>query len=173
MELPAAEIQLRDYLRFVGTVMVAHMLTYIAVGTLTYELIYESAIDAGGFDTFMRNPNNPEEWQHVLNWLLPAQILRGVLFGIALCPFLRTLSGWKLSSRFWALLALLLVFSVWSVTMPAEGSIEGWVYLRPDSGPTLPNPLLGYIEVPIQLASFAFLVSWRIGRSRLCQRSSP
>lgn len=172
MELPATEIRRRDYLYFVGTVIIAHVLTYVIAGTLAYEFIYKSAIAAGGFDAFMRNPNNPEEWQHVLTWMLPAQILRGMLFGIALCPFLRTLSAWKLNARFCTLLGLLLVFSVWSVTMPGPGSIEGWVYLRPNSGPTLPNPLLGYIEVPLQLAFFSFLVSWRIGKTGQARKST-
>lgn len=153
-----------SYLRFVGTVTLAHVITYIVAGMLTYYFIYEEAIAAGGFDAFMRDPRNPDEWQHVLTWLVPAQILRGFLFGVALCPLLATFSRWNLNQRFCTLLTLLLVFSVWSVTMPGPGSIEGWLYLRPDSGPVLPNPLLGYIEVPVQLASFAFLVSWRIGR---------
>ena len=128
MDLPAAEIQLRDYARFVDMVIVAHVLTYLIAGTLTYELIYKDAIVAGGFDDFMRSPNNPEEWQHCTELDASRGNSAGVLFGMALCPFLGTLSGWRLSSRFWTLLALLLVFSVWSVTMPAEGSIEGWVY---------------------------------------------
>ena len=166
MESSVFSLGFRNYLRFVGTVTVAHVITYIIAGTLAYELIYKSAIAAGGFDAFMRSPNNPEEWQHVLDWLLPAQILRGMLFGLALCPFLGTLAAWRFSARFWTLLGLLLVFSVWSVTMPGPGSIEGWLYLRPDSGPKLPNPLLGYIEVPLQLACFSLLVSWRIGKHR-------
>jgi len=148
------------------------VITYIAMGMLAYHFIYKSAIDAGGFDQFMRNPSNPEEWQHVTTWLLPAQVLRGSLFGIALCPFLGTLVAWDFKRRFCVLMGLLLVFSVWSVTMPWPGSIEGWVYLRPGSGPTLPNPLLGYIEVPLQLGLFAALVSWRVGKLRRIEEST-
>jgi len=166
MEQPGTELRLRDYLRFAAWVTLAHLVTYLAVGTLAYFLIYKGQIDAGGFDPFMRNPNNPEEWRHVETWLIPAQILRGLLFGVALSPFLRTLSLWNFRTRFLALLGLLLVLSVWSVTMPGPGSIEGWVYLKSNSGPTLPTPLLGYMEVPTQLAAFAFLLSWRIGKQR-------
>jgi hypothetical protein len=161
MEPTTTGTRFRDYLRFVGVVAVAHVATYLVVGTLAYFLIYKN-VDV--LDPFMRDPGNPEEWQHVETWLLPAQVLRGLLFGAALCPFLTTLAQWTLRDRFLVLLGLLLVFSVWSVTMPGPGSIEGWVYLKPNSGPTLPNPLLGYIEVPTQLAVFSYLVAWRIGR---------
>jgi hypothetical protein len=157
-------LRYRDYGKFVGVVTLAHVITYIAAGMLAYEFIYKSAIDMGGFDQFMRTPKNPEEWKHVETWLLPAQMLRGVLGGIALCPFLAVLSSWSFRRRFCALLLALLVFSVWSVTMPGPGSIEGWLYLRPGAGPTLPNPLLGYLEVPIQLACFTALIAWRIGK---------
>ena len=159
-------LRFREYARFVVVVILAHVITYILMGTLTYFLIYKSAMDAGGFAQFMRTPDNPEEWRHVETWLLPAQALRGLLFGLALCPFLKTLSAWKFRTRFCALLGLLVVFGVWSVTMPGPGSIEGWLYLRPGAGPKLPNPALGYIEVPLQLGLFAALVSWRVGKLR-------
>ena len=165
-------LRFRSYLKFVGLVSLAHVITYLVMGMLAYHFVYKSAIDAGGFDQFMRNPSNPEEWQHVETWLLPAQILRGLLFGIALCPFLATLAAWDFKTRFCVLIGLLLVFSVWSVTMPGPGSIEGWVYLRPGSGPTLPNPLLGYIEVPLQLGLFAALVSWRVGKLRMTKEGT-
>ncbi len=167
MTASAPELGFKSYSRFVAMVCIAHLFTYIVAGTLAYQLIYKSAIDLGGFDAYMRNENNPEEWQHVLTWLLPAQVLRGLLYGIALCPFLRALTVWKLSTRFWTLILLFVVFSAWCATMPAPGNIEGWLYLRPDSGPTLPDPLLGYIEVPLQLGFFSFLLSWRIGKQKM------
>jgi len=160
------DIGVRDYAKFVGVVTLAHVVTYILAGMLAYEFIYRNAIDMGGFDQFMRTPNEPEEWQHVETWLFPAQILRGALFGLALCPFLTVLSSWSFRKRFCALLFVLLVFSVWSVTMPGPGSIEGWLYLRPGAAPKLPNPLLGYIEVPVQLACFTALIAWRIGKAK-------
>jgi len=58
------------------------------------------------------------------------------------------------------------------VTMPGSGSIEGWLYLKPGAAPTLPNPLLAYVEVPIQLLTFSLAVSWWI-RSRIPGRSAP
>ena len=94
MEPSKSSLRFRSYFSFVGVVSLAHVITYIVIGMLAYHLIYKSAIDAGGFDQFMRNPSNPGEWQHVETWLLPAQVLRGLLFGIALCPFLTTLVAW-------------------------------------------------------------------------------
>jgi len=151
-----------NYLNFILSTMLVHVVTYVVVGSLAYYFIYEDAVSAGGFDQFIRNPSNPEEFLHVETWLFPAQILRGLLFGLALSPFLATLKTWTLAKRFLVLLGLLLVFSVWSVTMPVPGSIEGWLYLKPDISPQLDTPLLGYIEVPVQLALFSLLIAWRI-----------
>jgi len=174
MNASEVDLRFRDYARFTGVVTIAHVITYIAAGMLSYEFIYKSAIDMGGFDQFMRTPRNPEEWKHVETWLLPAQILRELLFGCALCPFLAAFSSWGFKRRFGALFLALLVFSVWSVTMPGPGSIEGWLYLRPGSGPVLPSPLLGYIEVPLQLACFAALVAWRAGKlKKIDGRAQP
>jgi len=152
------------YLWFVAGVTVAHVVTYLLAGMITYEFVYKSTIEAGGFDPTLRSPRNAAEWQHVTQWLFPAQILRGALFGVALCPFFAILSTWRILRRFATLLLLLLVFSVWSVTMPGSGSIEGWLYLRPDIGLKLENPWLGLIEVPSQLAAFSLMISWWIGR---------
>jgi hypothetical protein len=165
MTTHVSRLRFWHFLRFVGFTIVAHVTTYLAIGMLAYYFVYKPAIDLGGLSqSTMRNPNIPEEWKHVETWLFPAQILRGALFGIALCPFLSALALWGFARRFVALLGVLLVFSVWSVTMPAEGSIEGWLYLRPGPGLRLPNPLLGYVEVPAQLAFFALIIAWQIGR---------
>ncbi len=158
------------FTRFVVVVAVAHTFTYLTAGMLAYEFVYKSAMENGGFDAFMRTPANAVEWKHVETWLLPAQFLRGTLFGLALCPFLVTLSEWSFKRRFGSLWLLLLVFSVWSVTMPGPGSIEGWLYLRPTIGVTLPNPMLGAIEVPVQLGCFAALVSWQAGKRNKGER---
>ena len=170
---PPAEGRRSRYLRFIVGVTIAHFVTYIAAGTIAFFFVYESAIEAAVFDPTLRSPNNPDEWQHVTNWLFFAEILRGMLFGVALCPFLSTLSTWRMARRFSTLLLLLFVFSVWSVPSPAPGSIEGWLYLRPDSGLELDNPWLGYVEVPTQLAAFSWLVSWWVGRQTRKEAGEP
>ena len=68
----APELGFKNYFRFVTMVSIAPLFTYVIAGTLAYQFVYKYAIDMGGFDTYMRNENNPQEWQHVLTWLLPA-----------------------------------------------------------------------------------------------------
>lgn len=154
----------RRYVRFVISVTFLHVLTYFVIGSLAYFIIYAGVIESGGFDQYIRNPNIPDEWEHVEIWVVPAQFLRGVLFGLAFCPFLKTLAAWSYKKRFLVLLMMLIILSILNVTMPGAGSIEGWVYLRPATGPELPNPLLGFIEVPLQLTIFSALVAYRIGK---------
>ena len=68
-----AEGRRSRYLRFIVGVTIAHLVTYIAAGTIAFALVYESAIEAGVFDPTLRSPNNPDEWQHVTNWLFFAE----------------------------------------------------------------------------------------------------
>ena len=64
--------------------------------------------------------------------LVPAgQLLRGVLIGLALSPFLPVLRRWSVSKRTTAFTGLYLVIGFWAAALAASGNIERLVYLRP------------------------------------------
>lgn len=154
--------------RFVLLVAVAHALSYFVVGavafaTLTHGL-YEGADPL--FGSYLRTPGEPQLWQHVTTWFLPAQLLRGVLIGIVLAPFLPLLRQWSVMQRTGALAGLYLVIGFWAAALAAPGNIEGLVYLRPEFD--LEVVLLVHPEIVVQGVAMSFLVALGLNRvSRL------
>ena len=59
------DLRVRDYARFAGMVALAHVVTYLAAGMLAWFFIYQAHAEAVGLGTTIRDPNDPEEWQHV------------------------------------------------------------------------------------------------------------
>jgi hypothetical protein len=130
-------MNLKTFLRFAAKTAIAHTVTYFVVGAVAYQLLtkqfYEGAKPV--FSTFMRTPADPELWKHVMTWFIPGQILRGCLIAVALYPFFDTLNGWSWSRRFVAISGLYLVLGYWASAVAAPGTIDGWVYMRPEITP--------------------------------------
>ncbi len=124
----------REYGAFAGKVIVAHVVTYFVVGALAYEfLTKEFYVGANPtFAKFFRTQADPELWNHVMAWFIPAQFLRGLLIATALYPFCDTLKAWGYWKRFLSIAALYIVLGFWAATVAAPGTIEGIVYLRPE-----------------------------------------
>jgi hypothetical protein len=124
----------RSLLRFVVLVAIAHTATYFIVGALAFATLthgfYEGADPL--FGSFLRTPGEPALWQHVTTWFLPAQLLRGLLIGLALLPFLGALRAWSIARRTLGIGGLYLFIGFWAAAVAAPGNIEGLVYLRPE-----------------------------------------
>ena len=87
--------------RFVLLVVVAHTTTYFAVGALAFATLTHGLYEGADplFGAYLRTPGETGLWQHVTTWFLPAQLLRGLLIGLALSPFLTTLRRWSIGRR--------------------------------------------------------------------------
>ena len=114
--------------------MVAHVVTYLLVGTVAYSLLTQEFYEGANpiFATFMRTQAEPELWSHVLIWFIPAQILRGLLLAAVLYPFYKTLKKWNFWKRSLSIASLYIVLGFWANSSPAPGTIEGMVYMRPE-----------------------------------------
>jgi hypothetical protein len=151
----------KRFMRFATKVIVAHTVTYFVVGAVAYQWLtkqfYEG--DHAVFASFMRTPAEPEIWRHVMQWFLPAQILRGFVLAAVLYPLFDTMAGWSRMKRFWTLAGLYLWIGFWAATTAAPGTIEGLVYNRPEI--TLCAHLTVQPEIVIQgLALAAWLARW-------------
>lgn len=144
---------------FVLLVAVAHTITYFVAGALAFatltHVLYEGADPL--FGSYLRTPGKTQLWQHVTTWFLPAQLLRGVLIGLALSPFLPLLRRWPVSKRTVAIAGLYLVTGFWAAALAAPGNIEGLVYLRPAFN--LDVALLVQPEIVVQGAAMSLLVA--------------
>jgi nitroreductase len=95
-----------------------------------------------------------------MRWMLPAQLLRGILIAGALYPFLGALQSWSFTRRFLSLAALYIVLGQWTSPVAGASTIERWVILRPEF--TTPDIILRVVpEGLIQgLAFGAWLSRW-------------
>ncbi len=137
---------MKRFVGFAGRVTVAHVVTYIAVGALAYPLLTREFFEGSGSlaAQVMRTPAEPALWAHVTRWMLPFQVLRGVLIALVLYPFLETITRWSYIRRVTGIAGLYIVLGQWASTVAGSGTIEGWLILRPEfTSPTVVVKAMG------------------------------
>lgn len=156
---------MKKFLLFALTVILAHTVTYLIVGGFAYPLLTKPFYEGSNpvFTAFMRSPAEPDVWQFVMKWFIPAQILRGLLMAIVLYPFYDLLQEWSFGKRFLSLAGLYLIFGYWAAAVAAPGTIDGVVYMRQEY---LGTHLIVQPEIIVQGLAFAAWVAWWIGRQR-------
>ena len=152
------------FARFLLLVAVAQAISYFVVGALAFATLTHGLYEGANplFGSYLRTPGESELWQHVTTWFLPAQLVRGALIGLVLCPFLPLLRRWSVSKRMAAVAGLYLVIGFWAAAVAAPGNIEGLVYLRPEF--SLDIVLLVQPEIVVQGAAMSFLVALGLER---------
>lgn len=153
---------MKQFTWFAVKVTVAQAVTYIVAGMIAYPLLTRQFLEGSSplLAPLMRLPSEPELWSHVLRWMLPAQVLRGILIAGALYPFLSTLQAWSCTKRFLSIASLYVVIGQWTSPVAGASTIERWVILRPEF--TTPYIVLNVIpEGLIQGLGFgAWLARW-------------
>jgi hypothetical protein len=155
-------LTMKQFAWFAAKVTLVQAVTYIVAGMIAYPLFTRQFFEGDNplLAPLMRLPSEPEQWSHVTRWMLPAQILRGILLAGALHPFLGTLQSWSFTKRFLSIAALYIVIGQWSSPVAGASTVEGWIILRPEF--TTPSIVLRVIpEGLIQgLAFGAWLARW-------------
>ena len=124
---------MRTFLHFAARVSVAHVVTYIGVGVLAYLFITREFFDSTGIAAqIMRTPDQPELWGQVTRWMVPFQLLRGLLIAAVIFPFRSTLQAWPYWKRGAAIAGMYIVLGQWASTIAGSGTLEGWLILRPE-----------------------------------------
>ena len=75
---------LKSFSYFTARVVIVHIATFLAAGWIALALQWEGVYGGEAAQFFFRDPNS----QYVQMWLIPTEILRGILLAIALYPFL-------------------------------------------------------------------------------------
>lgn len=133
---------------FFWRISASHMVTYFIAGIFAYNLLnYKGLFDTEALSCYMRSTDSP--------WISagPAlQIVRGLIFSLALWPFrsiiLENKTGWL---KLWILIIGLCILST---TSACPGSIEGMFYTIVP----FKNQIIGYLEVVPQTCLFSMLV---------------
>jgi hypothetical protein len=118
--LQARQGLLRGLLRFTFRSTVLHVLTYLVVGAASYWLVARHYWTGPEALPWLRDP----ESEFVQRWFLPAQIVRGVVYGVALFPLSRALLDMGRLGGVVIASLLLLIGCVAGIS----GVIEDWVY---------------------------------------------
>jgi steroid 5-alpha reductase family enzyme len=137
----------KRFLEFAGRFTVVLVVTTFAVGMVTYPLLTKGLFESpdSAFARLFRTQADPELWKAVYIWVLPIQIIRGLLIAAVIYPFYGTLNTWSYWKRFIAIAGLLVGLGHLA---GSSGVIEGWYMLRPEfvtwdiTLRTLPEPIV-------------------------------
>lgn len=119
-------MQWRPLLSFLAKVTTVHVVTYYIAGMISFRLILYHYMPGTGDRAL---PSYYKDLNDFAPWVIPAQIARGILLGIALYPFrARFLElGYKGGL---AIAGLYLLIGQFACPGTSPGSIEGFVYTR-------------------------------------------
>jgi hypothetical protein len=148
---------MKRYVLFILLFTVAHLLTYLVVGALAYEFITKQFYQ-GQVPTFifMRTESEPQLWAHAMRWMIPGQLIRGIIMGLALLPFMAVLVRSSILQRGLMISLMYSVFSHLSAAGPTTSNIEGFIYFRPEYF-TTKTFLLTQPEIIVQSLALGFL----------------
>jgi hypothetical protein len=123
----------RRFAVFLAKIVAAQVTTYFLAGAIFYPLLTKPYYEGPNpiFAVFMRTEADQNVWPHVVNWFLPAEILRGILIALVFYPLRGFLESRPFVKRFLYIASLYLVLGLWAASAAAPGTIEGMLYLRP------------------------------------------
>ncbi|MCC6189157.1 MAG: hypothetical protein IT318_08975 [Anaerolineales bacterium] len=152
-----------QFFQFSSRVIVAHIVTYIGIGALAFMFVTREFFDPNGIAAqIMRTPDQPVLWRHVTTWMLPWQILRGLLIAAVLFPFLRCLRSWPFWKRAATIGGLYIVLGQWASTVAGSGTIEGWLILKPEFT-TFPVVVKAMVEGFVQGLALSTWIAVSVG----------
>jgi hypothetical protein len=111
---------LRGSVGFVGRSTVLHVLTYFVIGAASYWLVARRYWTGPEALPWLRDP----EGDFVPRWFMPAQVVRGALYGVALLPLRRAL----LAMGAWGGPVIASLLLLIGLIAGISGVIEDWVY---------------------------------------------
>jgi hypothetical protein len=141
-----------EKIKFFVKVIIAHIITYIGCGLIAFNLLnYGDFTDILGF--------KPME-EISLAMILLGQAARGILFGFVLWWIRDSIIGKKLGwLKLWGILIILGIINTYG---PAQGSIEGFIYLdlvQYESAPA--SGMLSLLEITLQPLLFSLIVTYQ------------
>ena len=135
---------LRILVGFTFRSTVLHLVTYMVIGALAFHFMTHRYDEmAAGMQDL--------HGQHVMHWLFPAQIVRGILHGLVLFPLRTAL----LDMKRWGGLVVGSILFMFGSAIGINGAIEGWVYSIRF------NPDLFWVHLPeviIQTTLYGYLL---------------
>ena len=111
---------LRGSIGFVSRSTVLHVVTYFVIGAASYWLVARRYWTGPEALPWLRDP----EGDFVQRWFMPAQVVRGALYGVALFPLRKAL----LAMGAWGGPVIASLLLLIGLIAGISGVIEDWVY---------------------------------------------
>jgi hypothetical protein len=147
---------INENIGFFLKVVITHVVTYILCGTVFYRL--------NNYGEWIKK-DKPFVWRSMdslIFKLAPVfQILRGILFGIVLLLIKDSIIDTNFG--FLKLFSILTIVGLFNTYQPSHGSIEGFIYIKPDEDISIRQDIGGFLEVLTQIFIFSVIVTtnWR------------
>lgn len=138
---------IRTFFGFVLRLTTVHIVTYVVVGGISYWLIAQKYWTGPEKLPGLNDPSG----EFVQRWLLPAQVLRGFIYAVALYPLRRALLEMRRGGGLVVASLMLLVGSIAGIS----GFIENCVY---SAEPHVELFLVHLPEVAVQSLLFGYLL---------------
>lgn len=153
---------IRSFLGFTLRVTAAHVVTYWIVGGIWYWLVTKKYYAGPNPVPTLRDPSG----DFVMTWILPAQILRGFLYALALYPLRQAF----VELGRWGGLVIASLLLIIGAVAGISGLIESWVFSTTANVEVFVATLP---EVVLQTLLFGYLVVyWERRRTKQLQSVS-
>lgn len=119
-----------QYLRFSGFFILAHFISYMIAGVISYRISKDLYEGENRLLDFLKDMANNEENAEVAKTSMPAQLLRGVLLSIVFFPVLNEIASVSFLVRAIFFAGLMFIYTDLASAMPFPDTIEGYVYLK-------------------------------------------
>ena len=152
-------------IKFFAKVIIIHVITYAVVALIAMPLTYsyaESMAELMGFKPL-------DEIN--MGAVLIGQIFRGLLLGIVIWWIKDSIIGKKLGwLKLWAILIILGIFNTYG---PAQGSIQGLIYLAPIEDIPV-SASFGMLEIMAQPLLFSVIVciNWKELKNKISRKKN-
>lgn len=119
-----------EYLVFSFWFMIIHTAAYMLAGILALRISKDIYEGKSRLMDYLRDMSVEDESKHVQKWVLPSQLLRGLLMSVVLYPVLAPLGEIAFGLRFAFLAGLMFVYTHLASAAPCPDNIEGFVYMK-------------------------------------------
>lgn len=119
-----------EYLLFSFWFIIIHTVSYTIAGVLALRISSDFYQGENRLLDFTRDMSNEDESRHVKKYLIPSQLLRGLLMSIVLYPILGLLGELSFGLRFGFMAGLMFIYTDFAGAVPFPANIEGFVYMK-------------------------------------------
>lgn len=149
-------------IRFTLKFTTALVLVYLVVGNLFFNFVSKEYYQGSQpvFSKFLISPSDSLHWSEVLIWMIPVQIIRGLLIGCVLYSLKPLLDSKNYIHKSWILFSHYFVLSGLAAISPSVGNLEGMLFLQNFISWKIHLTILS--EILIQSLSVALIFSWWI-----------